>query len=707
MVKSVQLGINCNLIPSTLGGRSTPQLKLKFDEGESVENNKLQAIRTQAVEVWKQLQLGQMPGLMPSDRGHTDGGKIAKIKVAEGQGLDTVDRDELFSDTTVPISKLNLPKVNVDPWSAFWILFATITGGTGLTSYLLLTSVPPTANCQSINPIFSTDSERLYCAQVGAKTRELPKILAAINLVKDWSVDHPLHSESQRLLAIWSQSLTRIAREQLDRGKMEQAVATLKVIPPSSPTYQQTQELIGRWSDQSDIGKEIETKFDLALQEGDWGQAFAQLQSLQRMRGQYWNTYKHEQLSFKLAQEEDGWDKLQEALDALEGRESNGYFVGARRSAIHFTDRHGKKEVEKPLPTTPEPLVRAMELANQINPTTHVYQRGQTLRTTWSKQLLNLAIAQYKEQNFNAAMSIARTVPQDVPIYREAQDWVKLNQAHIAAGKRHLLALMDAIAQIQRIDRHSSLHALGQLKKTHWQGQLKQQTQLQWAKAIGNFGHPSTLSIAIATAKQIPSTSTEASEAQTEIADWNRQIQTVDHRLTLAKAKQLISAGETLANLKAAVKLASKIAPDQPLGAEATQEVAQWTTKIQTIEDQPILDRAQTLANRGDLSEAIQLANQIAPGRALYGKAQGNVRYWWIELQEIADRNTLYHAKSLYRRGQISAAIAAVSQIGRRSPVYGEARSYLSDWQELLTPKNTYSFKRDVPGSRSASLRDR
>jgi hypothetical protein len=662
-----------------------------------VDNNKLklQEMRTQAVEVWKQLQLGQIPSLMPADRSRADAGKVSKIKVADGQTIEAIDDDDLFSESTAPISKLNIPRMNVDPWSAFWILFAAITGGTGIASYFLLISVPPTANCQSINPVLSTDSERLYCAQVGAESRELSKLVSAVNLVKDWSDYHPLYNEAQRLLEIWSRNLTRIAREELNQGNMEKAIATLKIIPLNSPTYQQAQELIAKWSDQSDVGAEIESKFDVALREGNWDMGFAQLQKLQRMRGRYWNTYKHEQLSFKLAQERDGWDKLQEAKDALEGKVSNGYLVGAKRSDIHFADRSGKKEAEKPLPTTPEPIIKAMELANQINPTTYVYNYGQTLRTSWSRQLVNLAVAKYKDQNFNEAIAIAKTVPTDVPMYREAQDWLKLNEAHVAAGKRHTLALMDALAQIQKLDRTSSLYQLAQVKKSNWQGLLKQQTQLQWAKAIGSFPHPSTLSIAIATAKQIPSTSSESPAAQSEIADWNRQIETIDNRVTLAKARQLLSGGESLANLKAAVKLAGRITPDRPIGKEASQEVAQWTVKIQTIEDQPIVARAQALANKGKLSEAVQVANQIAPGRALYAQAQSHVRYWWIELQEIADRQTLNQAKAIYRRGHISAAIATASQIGRRSPVYSEARSYISDWQDLLNRVPSYSFNND------------
>jgi soluble cytochrome b562 len=657
-----------------------------------VDNNKFQDIRSQAVEVWKQLQLGQMPTLMPLDRHSKEDRAVVEARVAEPGELEVADDPDRFCETTAPISKLNIPKVNVDPWSAFWVILAAITGGTGITSYMLLTSVPPLPNCQSINPILSTDSERLYCAQIGADTRELPKLVAAVNVVKSWSENHPLYNEAQRLLAIWSKNLTRIAREQINQGDMTKALNTLKAIPPNSPTYDQTQELIAKWSDQLDLGAEVEKKFDLSLREGDWDKSFAQLKTLQQMRSTYWNNYKHEQLSLKLSRERDGWDKLQEALDALEGKKPNGYLVGAKRSALHFADKNGKREQDKPLPTKPEPIIEAMEIANQIDPSTYVYQRGQELRTTWSKHLVALTVGKFKDNSFNEAIEIAKTVPSDVAVYRDAQDWVKINQANVAASKRHILALMDALNQVKQIDKSSPVYQAAQLKKTQWQGLLKQQTQLQWARAIGSFQHPSTLAMAIATAKEIPANSSEATAAQSEIANWSRQIQTVDNRLILAKAQQLVSKGETLANLKAAAKMAGKITKDQPMGAEATQEVANWTNKIQTIEDQPVLDRAQALANNGRLSEAIHVAQKIGEGRSLYRTAQGNIRYWSLELQEIADRRTLNHAIAIYRQGQISNAIDLASTISRRSPVYGEARSYISDWRALIAPKSVYSF---------------
>ena len=652
-----------------------------------MKHNKFKEIRNQFADAWKHFQPGQPPkNLSASDRALIENSSSNNTNLTK---VSDISHSDLFTENTGSISKLNLPRVNVNPWSAFWVVLATMVGGTGLTSYLLLIAVPPTPNCRGIAPL-SSDSERLYCAQVGAETREIPKIRNAINLVKDWTDGHPLYGEAQRLLKDWSIDLTKIGRKQLNNGDIEQAIATLKIIPSTSPNYDKTQELIAKWSFQAKDSVKIDAKFDQSIKLADWNAAFGLLQSVQRMRGTYWNTHKHQQMSFKLAQERDAWDKLQEAKDAIKGKEFSSYTVGAKRPALEpLGTKKGKDKGKEviPLPTTPEPLVKAMELANQINPQTHVYQQGQALRSIWSKQLVALTVNHYRAQNFNEAIAIAQKVPHDVSYYQEAQDWVKLNQAHVAAGKRHLLAVMDAVAQVKQIPKTSPIYLLAKGKQANWQGLLKQQTQLQWARTMASFQQPTTLALAINTARQISPTSEPGKELQGEIAGWSRQIETVDNRVTLAKATQLVAGGASLVNLKAAVQLAGKITKDRPMGEEVTVAVTGWNQKIQTIEDAPILANAQALAKQGHLSRAIEVANRITPGRALYSMMQSDVRYWSLELQEIADRKTLEQAISTYRRGNISNAIGLAASISRRSPVYGEARSYVSDWRLLIAPR--------------------
>ncbi len=673
-----------------------------------MQDSKEQKVGTQLIGAWKRFQfqpaarngaVKQIEGDLsePMETGnsfiHSSGSPASEVLNTDTSKkvstITNIAARDLFSDIVAPISRINLPTVNVDPWSAFWAVLAAMVGGTGVTSYLLLIAVPPTPNCQGVLPI-SVDSERLYCAQVGAETKEVPKLRSAVDLVKGWTDRHPLYGESQRLLRSWSEDLMKIGRKQLNEGNIEQAIATIKIVPVSSPVYDRAQATVAKWSIQSLDSSKIDGRFEQAMKSGDWNQAFVILQAVQQMKGSYWNGYKHDKMASKLARERDGWDRLQEAKDALETKEGDDYNVRAKRIALAVKAAAKKeKVVEAPLPKEPAPILNAMKLANEIDKTTYVYQEGQVLRSKWSKHLVLLSVDLYKTQNFNAAIAIAQKVPQDVSSYAEAQDWVKLNQAHIWAGKRHMLALMDAISQAKKIPKNSSIYTLARTKQSNWQGMLKQQTQLQWAKTIASFQQPATLAMAIQTAKQVPADSDVGKTIQSEIATWSQQIETVDNRVILAKAKQIVSKGESLANLKAAVRLAGKITKDRPLGEEITTSVAEWNEKIQVVEDRPILAQAIELARQGHLSQAITVANRITPGRSLYQDAQAEVRYWSLELQEVADRHTLDRAIAIYRQGNISNAIELAATIGRRSPIYGDARSYVADWRLLLVPRSS------------------
>lgn len=646
-----------------------------------MSNSKFQQLRTQFIVMWKQLPPGSSSRTLsidtPPENGDIVNGSLAKIR-----GINT---SNIFAESTAAISKLNLPKVSVDPWSAFWAILMTTIGGTGAMSYLLLVAVPPTPECRGMGAMAS-DSERLYCAQTAAESRKLPELIAAVNLVKDWTDSQPLYAESQKLLKNWSEDLYKIATKELNQGDIDRAISTLKIIPPSSPTYAQTQEVLAKWLDQSQDSEKVDTKFNRAMKLGDWSTAFGILQEIQRMKGAYWNTYKHHEMSVKLVREQDGWDKLYSAKNALLGKEENGYTVGAKRPDL--ANKKEQKVVEEPLPTQPEPIVKAIEIANGIDPKTYAYQQGQTLRTTWSKQLVHLAIEKHKAQSFNESIEIAQKVPKDVSVYSEAQDWIKLNQATVASGKQNLLSFVDAISQVKKIPKTSSIYPIALSKQANWQVMLKQETQLQWAKAIGQIQQPATLAIAIGTAKQIPPTSIAGKTIQTDIANWNREIQTVNNRTILAKAQHLVASGTSLINLKTAVTLAVKIPKNSPMGEEAAVAVAEWNEKIQTIEDRPILDNALALGARGHRSQAIAVADRIMPGRSLYPAAQYHVRQWYVELQEIADRSTLNRAIGNYRQGNISMAIDLASTISHRSSVYGSAREYIAKWRLLLVPKS-------------------
>ena len=99
----------------------------------------------------------------------------------------------------------------------------------------------------------------------------------------------------------------------------------------------------------------------------------------------------------------------------------------------------------------------------------------------------------------------------------------------------------------------------------------------------------------------------------------------------MTQAQNLANSGE----LEDAINAAAKVKKGRALYAAAQSAIKNWTEEKQTIEDRPILIRAQNLAAIGSLSAAIDVAAQIGPGRALYEEARTSIAIWAREREYI------------------------------------------------------------------------
>jgi hypothetical protein len=129
------------------------------------------------------------------------------------------------------------------------------------------------------------------------------------------------------------------------------------------------------------------------------------------------------------------------------------------------------------------------------------------------------------------------------------------------------------------------------------------------------------------------------------------------------------------------VNLINRIPKGRSTYMTAQRQRGAWIAQIQTIEDKPILNEARGIAQSGQLGKAIQVANKIRPGRALYAEAQGNIGGWAAELRAIEDRAILARAENLASQGSLTRAIETASQISD-GVVAPEARSSISEWTQ-------------------------
>jgi hypothetical protein len=463
------------------------------------------------------------------------------------------------------VSKLIVPSVKVDPWSIFWLVAVAITAGTGLLSVLLLTSVPPIPNCDRVS-LLATDSERLYCAKLGAETNKKAKVIEAISLVRGWSEIDPLYNDGKNLLGDWSRQLLRLSKQELAAGgNLQQALADLKQIPVHSPVYKEVKETIDIWEEQWSEGKDIKVEFQKSLKDFDWNASYGYLAKVRSFKSAYWYRTQYHEMSLILAKEKDAWDKYQDAERIAKRRE---------RLPEFYTNE-------------PDELAKAMSVAADVHSNTYIKPQAIAQRAFWGRKLLAIAAAKYAAKDYGDVNDIAKRIPADLPTHAEAQDWIRLSNGPSETQKP---TPKNALAQAHQIAQAGTFPALRQ---------------------------------AMDLAKTIADKPLQA-EAQHSIENWDSSLQYVTDRPLLEKARNLAKAGD----LDGAIATAQTISSKRSLYRTAQSDIGVWKIQLPLQRDVKTYKAAEALFLKGKIQEAIDLGNQIAMDSQLYKPMQQSIKYW-------------------------------------------------------------------------------
>jgi hypothetical protein len=496
-------------------------------------------------------------------------------------------------------------------WVLAGLTISCTAGGVAIAAFLWLMMLPPVPDCQKISSL-SADRERLYCAQQAAQTGELPEVLDGLQLLESWTPEHPLYQEAQVWLQDWSQSVLTAAREKIAQSDLEGAVDLASRIPQTSPLYEEAQAEITDWQGQWAQGQVIYDKAQEALKQKDWELAEQQIVALAALDHRHWRAEQTAALSEQILAEKEAQANLTKAINLAEAE-------------------------------TPENLNAAIAAIGQIDPKTYTWQEAQANFNQWSEKLLAVGLQHWQDGDLDQAIAFSKNIALNPTFAEPAQDLIWLSEARQAAlaslsswtaSADHMLQLVKAMAIASQIQPESRFYPQAQSSLESWQAQLSDLTQLQVAQAVAAFKQPAALEFAIAQAQLIEADRPRRSQAQTLVAHWRQEIQRFEDRPYLLKARRLAEPG-SISALKTAIAEASKIPQGRALRIEAQTLIFEWTQRIQTIEDQPILDRARSLAYEGRLSEAIAEADQIAQGRALYGEAQAAIDSWFYEIRQI------------------------------------------------------------------------
>ncbi len=330
-------------------------------------------------------------------------------------------------------------------------------------------------------------------------------------------------------------------------------------------------------------------------------------------------------------------------------------------------------------------LLAAIKEAQKISRQSYAYKQAQDLIAECANKLVKLAENRLEQLNWQGAIDIANKLPPILKLPQMKSDLINLAQAMSSAESGTSADLEKAIASAQKLRSDRPLYKRAQQLIGRWQRETEDVARLERARMFASSGLTTDLKTAITEAEQIPSGNPRYQEARADIGRWTRQVETIEDQPYLDRANQIAAFGG-LASLQEAVQEASRIAPGRALYKQAQEKIAQWTETMQRQQDQPYLDQARTLANGGDLSAAIAAAQQIKSGRALYREAQNEISGWQADLEGQQRLQEAYNAATPGTPEALSSAIRLARQVPSISKSKADARDMVSRWSsQLLT----------------------
>lgn len=541
-------------------------------------------------------------------------------------------------------------------WTFILTGIIALTVGTGSAAVWWLSKVPPVADCDKISS-WSPDNQQLYCSQVASQSGNVDEILKGIKLVKGWDKLNPLYGQASQSLAVWSDQLMVAARDRLDKQDLDGAIALAQQIPQNSPIYKETREEIAGWQEARNLGQKLYDKIQVALKNQNWEEASGYLAKLATIADPSWQK------------------RLTEIRHQFDAEKAAGVVF---KQAQQFAKSN-----------KPEDLGRAIALTDPINRKTFVWQTALKNVEQWRNQVFDLAIVQLlQNKNSSLANTLITSIPSNIALTEEQGQFVQLAQAHdvLDQGVRdigmpllqqmgRLVFANQLLAQIPGDSRFGKDAAALRPKLDE---RSEDVVQLETARAMANFGTLPLLQSAIAQAEQIGLKRPSRIMAQTFVAQWRKSVERLEDAPLIAQGEKLAKLG-TIEKFNAAATLMQTIRKGRALYSEAQRQKNGWIAQAQIIEDQPILGLAKSQATSGQLSQAIQTARKIASSRALYATAQRSIGGWGDQLQAIADRATMERAAALAERGNLSQAIDTASAVSS-SWVYREAQSSIAQW---------------------------
>ena len=549
-------------------------------------------------------------------------------------------------------------------WLAVSLMMSVGMGFVAISSLLNLTSQ---SNCSKIFWPTASANDRFFCAQEAASKRTADDLLRAIELVNALPQDHPLRPRINGQIDRWSQDIIKLGNASFQEGKLEEGIAIARKVPQNVPAYPTVQKQIEKWqSIWSDAEKIYRTAEDHLRQE-DWALAFRQATLLLDSGNTFWESAKYEELT-----------KVIQATRA-EGNK----LVKARNTASDGSLDN---------------LVTGIKLAQGIGQNSYLYQSANKLIAEFSKKIMAIAQKRLQAGDWQQATAIVNQIPEAGNLKEQIQDFNLLASATAQGVTGSVDGLSKAIEIAQKLNSGRPLYKQAQDLVGRWQQEMADVKVLDLASRLAAPGGVNDLRAAIAQLQTVPESNPRRAEVRSQISRLSRQIELLEDSPYLQRANDLANTGDPN-SLEAAVAQASRIAQGRALYGEAQGKIQAWIERRQRLQDQPFLERAQQLAARGNLAEAIEMARRIRSGRVLYEEARSNIRNWESQFQGEQGLQSARQAAQAGTADALQSAISLALQVPDSSSLRWQATEAIDEWSQRILAIGMEQSSSDVAGA--------
>jgi hypothetical protein len=537
-------------------------------------------------------------------------------------------------------------------WQVWGLLLVFISGGIGFSATSMLLRLPKTQNCDRVFWPTASASIRLYCAQTSSQDKTVKGLLKAIDLVAVLPDNHPLRPEIDRNIERWAEKILEIGETQFQEGKLEEAIGIAESVPEKVAARSVVDEKVARWRKIWAEGEETYSQVEEQLRKADWNAAFSWAVRLTESKNQYWATTKYQESinNINIAQEETA------SLEKAETQLTSGSI---------------------------DNLLLAIEKADKIPETSYAYERAQKIAKEAKEQLVAYVEESIESEDWQQVQQVTSRLPASLKLQDRVSEWNILANAGTSADLDTVFGLEDAISEASRLDKKSIYYDKAQKLISNWKLEIGAVRHLSQAREFARGGDIANYQAAIAEAEKVDSSNPRYQDARREIASWQSEIQIIQDRPILDRAREL-AVNNNVEAWNRAIAEANLISPNSPLYREAQQSAATWRANIERIEDQPILDRALSLANNGNYAAAITTAQQIRSGRALSSEAGDKISLWQKEIQAERYLKEAYALEAQGTPEALSKAIRVIRQISRSSSKYGSVVSNVNLWGDRI-----------------------